>query len=220
MSAGSLPAVPDQRCSWVSRRPSRGCGRRRSCGVRLLPLDQGVHEHAQRRRTSPFHSSSASRSRWPQPPAIGMDEAARQTADIARPSETRTHPAQRLYRRCRDERARTRLDSEHVAGVSGAGRLIRMPSAVSVSAHERVVEGRWIGNPVVHFELIGPDPARLRDFYSHCSVGMRHPGPRSRKACRPPPSTPSSRRATMRRPPPVVSVVAPDTTPTPSSTSA
>ena len=23
-----------------------------------------------------------------------------------------------------------------------------------------------MGNPVVHFELIGPDPARLRDFYS------------------------------------------------------
>jgi uncharacterized protein len=24
-----------------------------------------------------------------------------------------------------------------------------------------------MGNPVVHFELIGPDPARLRTFYSH-----------------------------------------------------
>ena len=23
-----------------------------------------------------------------------------------------------------------------------------------------------MGNPVVHFELIGPDPARLREFYS------------------------------------------------------
>jgi predicted enzyme related to lactoylglutathione lyase len=23
-----------------------------------------------------------------------------------------------------------------------------------------------MGNPIVHFELIGPDPARLRDFYS------------------------------------------------------
>ena len=33
-----------------------------------------------------------------------------------------------------------------------------------------VCDGVWndrdMGNPVVHFELIGPDPARLRQFYS------------------------------------------------------
>jgi hypothetical protein len=27
-------------------------------------------------------------------------------------------------------------------------------------------EGWYMSNPVVHFELIGPDPARLREFYS------------------------------------------------------
>lgn len=29
-----------------------------------------------------------------------------------------------------------------------------------------VVDGGGMGNSVVHFELIGPDPARLRAFYS------------------------------------------------------
>jgi predicted enzyme related to lactoylglutathione lyase len=31
-----------------------------------------------------------------------------------------------------------------------------------------------MGNPVVHFELIGPDPARLRDFYSRL-FGWNYP---------------------------------------------
>ena len=33
-----------------------------------------------------------------------------------------------------------------------------------------------MGNPVVHFELIGPDPARLRDFYSQLFGWHAAPG--------------------------------------------
>ena len=33
-----------------------------------------------------------------------------------------------------------------------------------------------MGNPVVHFELIGPDPARLRDFYSQLFGWRAAPG--------------------------------------------
>jgi predicted enzyme related to lactoylglutathione lyase len=33
-----------------------------------------------------------------------------------------------------------------------------------------------MGNPVVHFELIGPDPARLRDFYSRLFGWDAQPG--------------------------------------------
>lgn len=33
-----------------------------------------------------------------------------------------------------------------------------------------------MGNPVVHFELIGPDPARLRDFYSQLFGWHANPG--------------------------------------------
>jgi uncharacterized protein len=35
-----------------------------------------------------------------------------------------------------------------------------------VAARDDVWNDRTMGNPVVHFELIGPDPARLRQFYS------------------------------------------------------
>jgi uncharacterized protein len=33
-----------------------------------------------------------------------------------------------------------------------------------------------MGNPVVHFELIGPDPARLRDFYAQLFGWRAAPG--------------------------------------------